>query len=61
MGTDDDSMTSTFLDVDVFINDNKFGTKVYDKSKRFQLWSTVVSFQCNDERVLMILLGACPK
>ena len=31
MGTNDNSMTSTFLDVDIFIDDNKFGTKVYDK------------------------------
>ena len=40
--TNEDSTTSTFLDLDIFIDGNKFGTKLYDKRRDFNF--KVVSF-----------------
>ena len=40
--TNDDPNMSTFLDLDIFIDNNKFGTKLYDKRRDFNF--KVVSF-----------------
>ena len=40
--TNDDPMSSTFLDLDIFIDGNKFGTRLYDKRRDFNF--KVVSF-----------------